>query len=187
MALTRKKLSAVKQRILSIGFYCLAFGLVGCVNDDVSDLEHYIHSVKVKPKGTIPLLPEIKVVEPFLFNPDSLRNPFQPVKKVEVEDVPGESVGSGGIRPNSSRRKEELEGYPLDGLKMVGTVMLGSDKWALIKASDGTIHRIQKGNYIGRNHGEIIQILENRIELMEIVPDKPGAWREQQASLVLTE
>ncbi len=186
MVLANNDFCQIKQRVISISFCCLALGLTGCVNDDVSDLEQYIHSVKVKPKGTIPLLPEIKVVEPFLFDPDGLRNPFQPVKIAEVEDLPGETSGS-GIRPNSSRRKEELESYSLDGLRMVGTVMVEKDRWALIKASDGTIHRIQKGNYMGRNHGEIIQILDNRIELMEIVPDKPGSWREQQASLVLAE
>jgi len=92
-----------------------------------------------------------------------------------------------GIRPNVTRRKEELEAYSLDTLRMVGTVLIENSKWALIKANDGTIHRVKKGNYMGRNYGEIIQILENRIELMEIVPDKPGSWREQQASLALTE
>jgi len=163
-----------------------SLSLFGCVNDDVSDLEQYIQSVKARPKGTIPLLPEIKVVEPYLFDPDGLRNPFQAVKKVEEEMEAGLSSAF-GIRPNVTRRKEELEAYSLDTLRMVGTMLVENDKWALIKANDGTIHRVKKGNYMGRNYGEIIQILENRIELMEIVPDKPGSWREQQASLALTE
>jgi type IV pilus assembly protein PilP len=186
MVLAKNNFSQIKRRAVSISFCCLALGLSGCVNDDVSDLEQYAQTVKAKPKGTIPLLPEIKVVEPFLFNPDGLRNPFQPVERIEQDDLPGVASGS-GIRPDSSRRKEELEAYSLDALRMVGTVMMGKGKWALIKASDGTIHRIQKGNHMGRNYGEIIQILDNRIELMEIVPDKPGSWREQQASIVLAE
>ncbi len=172
------------KSLMLAGVCCL--GLVGCVNDDVSDLEQYIQQVRAKPKGTIPLLPEIKVVEPFLFNPDGLRNPFQAVKRVEEDELTGPSSVF-GIRPNVSRRKEELEDYSLDTLRMVGTVKMENGKWALIKANDGTIHRVQKGNYMGRNYGEIIQILDNRIEMMEIVPDKPGAWREQQASLALSE
>jgi len=186
MILIENGFRQIKTNIV-LGLYCcLALGLAGCVNDDVSDLEQYVNTVKAKPKGTIPLLPEIKVVEPFLFNPEGLRNPFKPVERIEKEDELGGIAGS-GIRPDTSRRKEELESYSLDTLRMVGTVMQGKDKWALVRASDGTIHRTQKGNHMGRNYGEIIQILDNRVELMEIVPDKPGTWREQQASIALAE
>lgn len=184
MILMNNSVMTIAKRLVFTGVCCLS--LSACVNDDVSDLEQYIQEVKARPKGTIPLLPEIKVVEPFLFNPDGLRNPFQAVKRVEEEAVEGTSSAF-GIRPNVSRRKEELEAYSLDTLRMVGTVMMNNAKWALIKANDGTIHRVQKGNYMGQNYGEIIQILDDRIEMMEIVPDKPGTWREQQASLALSE
>jgi type IV pilus assembly protein PilP len=70
---------------------------------------------------------------------------------------------------------------------MVGTVTMKANLWALVKASDKTIYRVQVGNYMGKNYGKIIRILTDKIELMEIVPDKPGAWREQQNSLALTE
>ena len=86
-----------------------------------------------------------------------------------------------------NRRKEELEAFPLEVLKMVGTVAMKKNLWALIKADDGTIHRVQAGNYLGKNHGRILHINADKIELMEIVPDKPGQWREQQTSLALTE
>jgi len=186
MVLSKNNFFLIKKRAVLFSFCCLALGLSGCVNDDVSDLEEYVVRVKATPKGTIPLLPEIKVVEPFLFNPDGLRNPFRPVERVEQDELSGVMAGS-GIRPDTSRRREELEAYSLDTLRMVGTVMVGKVRWALVKASDGTIHRTQKGNHMGRNYGEIIQILDNRIELMEIVPDTPGSWREQQASLALAE
>jgi len=94
-----------------------SLSLLGCVNDDVSDLDQYIQSVKARPKGTIPLLPEIKVVEPYLFDPDGLRNPFQAVKKIE-EEVDAGLSSAFGIRPNVTRRKEELEAYSLDTLRM---------------------------------------------------------------------
>jgi type IV pilus assembly protein PilP len=62
-----------------------------------------------------------------------------------------------------------------------------SSLWGLVKASDGTIHRVQVGNYMGKNYGKIINISTDKIDLMEIVPDQPGTWREQQTSLMLTE
>ena len=186
MVLAKNGFNRVKKTVKNVGFCFLVLGLVGCVDNDVSDLRRYISSVKAKPKGTIPSLPEIKVVEPFIFNPEGLRDPFRALERAKEEDDIEYTPGS-GVRPIKDRRKEELEAYSLDTLRMVGTLTLENGLWALIKASDGTIHRVKKGDYMGRNHGEIIRILDNRIELMEIVPDKPGAWREQLASLALAE
>jgi len=169
-----------------IGCAVLLSLLAGCGSDDFADLNQYISVVKAKPKEPIKPLPEIKVIEPFVFNPEGLRDPFRPLEQPEQADGTDVSKGS-GIRPDTTRRKEELEAFPLDGLKMVGTVAMKSSLWGLVKASDGTTYRVQAGNYMGKNHGKIMRILDDKIELMEIVPDKPGTWREQQASLVLTE
>ncbi len=161
--------------------------LSGCAENDVSDLTQYIAEVKARPKGAIEPLPEIKVIEPFIFKPDGLRNPFRPMEKIMDNDILNMADGN-GIRPDNTRRKEELESYPLDSLRMVGTLTINNGLWALVKASDGTIHRVQVGHHMGTNYGKIIRIREDRIELMEIVPDnKPGLWREQQASLALAE
>ncbi len=162
-------------------------GLTGCAGDDFSDLEKYIADIKARPKGTIAPLPEIKVVEPFIFQPDGLRDPFRPIEKMADEETLEIASGS-SIRPDASRRKEELEFYELDTLRMVGTLNIDKGLWGLVKASDGTVHRVQVGHHMGRNFGTIIRILEDKIELMEIVPDsKPGMWREQQAALAIAE
>jgi type IV pilus assembly protein PilP len=166
------------------GLLCLVL-LTGCGEDSFSDLDRYISEVKARPKGPIEQLPEVKVVEPFIFKPEGLRDPFQPIQQPEEEET--QVTKSNGIKPDTSRRKEELEAFPLDGLKMVGTVVMNSNLWGLVKASDGTIHRVQVGNYMGKNYGKIIRIVTDKIEVMEIVPDKPGSWREQQASLSLAE
>ena len=161
--------------------------LTGCANDDFTKLREYVNEVNARPKGIIKPLPEIKIVEPFIFKTDGLRDPFRPIEHL---DEPGDvqMVAGGGIRPDVSRRKEDLESYSLDTLRMVGTLSMKSGLWGLIKISGGTVHRIQVGNYMGRNYGKITRILEDKIELMEIVSDsKPGVWREQEASLALAE
>lgn len=160
--------------------------LVGCGDSGYADLQQYITDVKAKPKGTIEPLPEIKAVEPFVFKPEGLRDPFKAISESEDVEETGVAVGN-GIRPDTSRRKEELEAFPLDSLRMVGTIVMKGNLWGLIKASDKTIHRVQVNNHLGKNYGKIIRILTDKIELMEIVPDKPGTWREQQISLALTE
>jgi type IV pilus assembly protein PilP len=160
--------------------------LAGCGNNDFSDLNRYISEVKARPKEPIKPLAEIKAVEPFIFKPEGLRDPFRSLEQVEQAEG-GDATPGNGIKPDTTRRKEELEAFPLDGLKMVGTVNIKSSLWGLIKASDGTIYRVKVGNYMGKNYGKIIRIVSDKIELMEIVPDKPGTWREQQATIKISE
>jgi len=164
----------------------LMAGLSGCADEDVSDLTQYIAEVKARPKGAIEPLPEIKVVEPYVFKPEGLRDPFKALEKPEESEGVQVTIGN-GIKPDLTRRKEELEAFPLNALKMVGTVVMNAKLWGLVKADDGTIHRVKEGNYMGKDYGKIIHIVSDKIELMEIVPDQPGKWREQQASLALTE
>lgn len=160
--------------------------MAGCSGDDMSDLTRYIQDVKARPKGTIEPLPEKKIVESFVFNPNGLRDPFRATEQ-SLDDSGVDMSGIGGIRPDTERRKEELEAFSLDSLRLMGTLKDQRGLWGLIRAKDGTIHSVQVGNYMGQNYGKIIRILEDKIELMEIVPDKPGAWREQQATLALVE
>jgi type IV pilus assembly protein PilP len=174
--------NSLKLKISSVIFLVL---LAAC-SDDFSDLNQYISAVKAKPKGAIQPLPDVEIVESYTFKPEGLRDPFRPVEKSQQGEETDSSIGS-GIKPDTKRHKEDLEDFPLDGLKMVGTIAMKSSLWGLVKASDGTIHRVQAGNYMGKNYGKILHIVSDKIELMEIVPDKPGTWREQQTSLALTE
>jgi len=176
-----------------MGKKCLCLGIIsllaGCGDESFSDLHQYISKVKAKPKGIIEKLPEIKAIEPFAFKPEELRDPFTPMEQPAEIDGTGEgAVANSSVKKDLKRRHEELENYPLDGLKMVGTINMKSKLWGLIRASDKTIHRVQVGNYLGKNDGKITSINPDKIEFTEIVADKqPGAWREQQATLALTE
>jgi len=147
-------------------------------------------SLSEKRANTKPI--RIKAIEPvppvssFLFNPEGLRDPFRPIEK-SIDNNTEQNVAGNGIHPDFNRHKEELESFSLDTLRMVGTLEMKSILWALIKASDGTIHRVKEGNYLGRNHGRILGIYQGKIEVMEIVPDQPGSWRENQATIALSE
>ena len=176
----------IKRGVLQIGCVVFIALLAGCGNDEFLDLNQYISGVKAKPKEPIKPLPEIRLIGPFMFKPEGLRDPFKSLE--QSEQVEGTEVSTGsGIKPDTSRRKEELEAFPLEDLRMVGTVDMKSNLWGLVKAGEGTIYRVKVGNYMGKNYGKIIRIVSDKIELMEIVPDKPGTWREQPVSLTLAE
>ena len=70
---------------------------------------------------------------------------------------------------------------------MVGTLEQGVDVWGVILGRDGTVYRVQIGNYVGQNYGKIIAILEDRIELEERARDSQGTWQIRDASLALAE
>lgn len=160
--------------------------LNGCGEDDMADLNQYLEEVKARPKVPIEPLPIIRPVESFVFNPEGLRDPFLPLESaLNGKNVDLSAVN--GIKPDLQRKKDELEAYALDTLRMVGTLTNQKGLWALVRAQDGSIHRIQAGQYMGLNYGKVTKILPNKIELMEIVPDRPGTWREQAASLALAE
>ncbi|MEW6036816.1 MAG: pilus assembly protein PilP [Pseudomonadota bacterium] len=158
--------------------------LSGCAEDELADLRSFVAEVKARQKVSVEPLPEIKTVSPFLFNPGELQDPFKPIEKSDEAET---AAADNGIHPDLSRPKEQLERYELDTLRMVGTVRMFGNLWALVRAADGTIHRVRTGNHMGRNFGRISRISEGGVELVEIVPDAQGGWLERTATMVLTE
>ena len=155
--------------------------LAGCVNRDMSDLQSFVEEVKSRPASGIEPIPEIKQVIGFVYSAKNRRDPFT---RQEDDAVSTETVLDNGVRPDPNRRKEELEVYSLDSLRMVGTLEQDEQTWGLLKTSDGTIHRVAPGNYIGQNDGRITRISEEKIELIELVPTG-GGFLEKEAAVAL--
>jgi type IV pilus assembly protein PilP len=157
--------------------------LQGCMQDK-QDLAIYVDEVKAKQKPDIEPLPVMKTYEPFHYAATELRSPFvKTVVEPPREEAENPNLGN-GIQPDKNRLKEALEAYSLSELQFVGT--LGKDSiWALIRASDGVIHRVQIGDYMGQNDGQILAISENELTLKEIVPDGRGAYVERESFLTI--
>jgi type IV pilus assembly protein PilP len=69
---------------------------------------------------------------------------------------------------------------------MVGTIANDGGVFALVSGAGG-VHRVQVGDYLGRNHGRIQTIDESNVEVIEIVPDGEGGWLERPRSILLKE
>ena len=117
----------------------------------------------------------------YVADAQSVRSPFVP----DTPQATGNSVG--GTRPDASRSREFLEGFPLDTLRMVGTLDISDTVYALMQSSDGLIHRVVPGNYMGQNDGRIIGISESEVELVEIISDGIGGYIERDASISLSD
>ncbi len=170
----------------------LALG--GCVNRDKSDLENYVSEVLSRKGGQIEPLPPIKPYERYLYQSAErqLRDPFTSFMDMKAQQQEEVAPAINALQQAFSdeimaHNREELEAFELDSLRMVGTLRDDNELWGIIRDNAGTVHRVQIGNYLGRNFGKILDIREDRIDLREIVKDADGRWEERQASLALLE
>jgi type IV pilus assembly protein PilP len=155
--------------------------LLGGCSSEIDELKQFVReSDKGLPRKVDPL-PAVKPFEPFTYEGFDLPDPFKPRKLT----APKEGTG-GGLAPDLNRRKEPLEAFPLEQLKMVGTLSQGADTFALVRA-DKTLYRVKKGNYMGQNFGLITDVTDSEIKLKEIVQDSAGDWAERQSVLPLLE
>ena len=158
-----------------------AIVLLGGCSSELDDLRTFVReSEKGLPRKIDPL-PAVKPFEPFAYEGFDLPDPFKPRKLT----VPKEG-GGGGLAPDLNRRKEPLEAFPLEQLKMVGTLSQANEMYALVRA-EKTLYRVKKGNYMGQNFGLITDITESEIKLKEIVQDSAGDWAERQSVIPLLE
>lgn len=159
----------------------LLVGLTACSGEENVELQAYVNEIKAKQKGNIPPLPKPIVFEIFTYNDSTLRNPFVPTVELQAAE------SNNGLKPNMNRERDVLEQYALGSLKMMGTLERDNRRWALIRASDGTLYRITVGRHIGKNNGKVVSITETQLELKEIVPNGLGGWIERMTTLAASE
>lgn len=156
---------------------------IGCGSDGMDDLREFTENAHKGKTARVEPLPEIKATEPFAYSAAKLTDPFA---AGNLKPVSAKTAG-GGPRPDMNRRREPLEEYPLDALKMVGTLARGKQAWVVLQAPDGTVHRASVGNHLGQNFGTITRITDEKINVIELVQGAVGDWVEREASVALTE
>lgn len=174
-----------------LGVALLSGLLSGCMNENpTADLEQFVRETEESQQPHIEPLPEIKPYKTFLYGArlDEFRNPFAPASGSDVAvRVQARSGSTEGPKPDFNRRKEALEQYPLDALRMQGTLTQDGVNWGIVIAPDGAVYRVKADNYVGQNHGKIREITEDSISVMELVPDGVNGWQQRQAELALNQ
>jgi type IV pilus assembly protein PilP len=158
----------------------VALSLVAC-SGDMTDLEQWVATEKARPGGRIDELPTVEPYASYTYSSVNERSPFVPEQRVR------QAASSSGPKPDSNRNPEFLESFPLDTLRMVGSLQNGGNTYALVQASDGLIHRVQPGNYVGENDGRITAITDSEILITEIVPDGLGGYLERPAAIKIND
>lgn len=159
-----------------------AFTLVaGCTEGDMRDLQKFVQEAHKDRKPRVEPLPRIRPYETYAYTATNLTDPFSRGNLVQRKPT----TGGGGLQPPIDRRKEPLEQYPLDSLRMVGTLTRGEASWAVIHAPDGTIHRAGEGNYLGQNYGKIVAVADEKLDITEIVQGPGGNWVERATTIAI--
>ena len=156
----------------------------GCVNRDFSDLDAFMEEKRARPGGIIAPIPTFKAYEAFAYSAPPLRSPFdRPIEVREITQL--QAISS--IQPDDDRPKEFLEQFTFDSLAMVGTLERGEQEWTLVRDPEGGIHRVSLGNYLGRNHGKIVEMTDSYVAVVEIVSDgTEDGWVERPRTIELS-
>lgn len=160
--------------------------LCGCGDASIDEVKQWMSDVRRQTPVSVKRLPEPKKFAPFAYGGKDSPDPFSMAKLSIALAKAQDTAGAGKLKPDLERRKEPLENYPLDSIRMVGTLQKPGLSYALLQV-DKAVFQVKVGNHIGQNFGKIFRITENEVELKEIVRDASGEWVERDAKLELQE
>ncbi|MGL1956062.1 MAG: pilus assembly protein PilP [Colwellia sp.] len=158
--------------------------LAGCF-DDTSDIKKHIEQVKASTTNYIAPMPEVHPFNHYSYSAQKLRSPFV-LPKAEVIQEKIQQM-SGCLSPDPRRRKQALEKFSLSDLTMRGTMSDTGVVWALMEASDLTLHRVSQGNYLGLYHGRITEVSAKSVKVVELTPDGAGCWVERETVIKIAQ
>lgn len=151
---------------------------------ETAQLQQRLTAIAEQPGGEVEPLPTFEPYEAFTYSAASLRSPFE-LPRIASQEDDGEPPDL--VEPDPDREREPLEEFSINTLEMVGMLRQENRIMALVRDETGQVHRVRRGNYMGRNHGQVDSITAERIELTEIVPAGDGGWVERPRTVELSQ
>ena len=162
----------------------LGLSLTACSSRDFADLDAFMAEKRARPGGIIAPISTFKAYEAFAYSATTLRSPFD--RPIEVREITQLQAMS-SVKPDNNRAKEFLEQFTFDSLAMVGSLERGDTEWTLVQDPEGGVHRVKVGNYLGRNHGKIVEMSDSYVAVVEIVSDgTEDGWVERPRTIKLS-
>ncbi len=152
-----------------------------------ADLDNYMAQSKQEAatRGSIDPIPAFRPYQAFTYSATAMRAPFD--IPVDVKELLSMNGPSSDVRPDENRTKEYLERFNLEGLQMVGSLEQRGQLWVLMDDQNGLVHRVTVGNFMGRNHGRIVEVSESQVSVIEIVSSGESSWIERPRTIKLRE
>jgi type IV pilus assembly protein PilP len=157
--------------------------LAGCGDSDVREVRDWMEQVRRDTRPAVKPLPEPKDFIPYAYGTKEVVDPFSQ-NKLLGELAKAAAVSNNPNQPDMQRPRELLESYPLDTMRMVGTMAKGGVSYALLQI-DRSLFQVRPGQRVGQNFGVVTRVSEDAVNIREVVQDAAGEWVERMAKLEL--
>ena len=159
--------------------------ILSACNDNTAQQKEFIDQVQASATPKIEPIPEMKEFENVPYTASQIRSPFDAPKPEVIESRLVQVKNC--LQPDQTRARDPLEKYPIDNLVMKGTIAVFDKTWALIRAADQGLYRVKEGEYMGLYHGEVVGVYDDHVELLELIPDGTGCWKERLTKVEIIE
>lgn len=175
----------IRKSLLPVIAVCV---LAGCDSSGQEELQQWMVEQRAQTRPQIQPIAEPKKFTPEFYTQQAVTDPFSSQKLTQAlnRDSNQSTSNAALVAPELARRKEPLESFPLDAMKMVGLLSRQGTPVALVQL-DNLLYQVKPGNYLGQNYGRIMKIGDTDMVLREIVQDAAGEWIERTATLQLQE
>lgn len=175
------------RRPLFVALFGVTVLLSGCSLSTQGEIQQWMTEVRQGMRPMVQPVPEPKQFTPQAYEGRAAIDPFDPQKVVmAVARQQQARASASAVKPDLDRRREILEGFPLDQIRMVGMLQQSGGNVALVE-TNGTTHMVRAGTFLGQNFGLVTRVSETEVQLKEIVQDAAGEWVERPAKLELQE
>lgn len=156
--------------------------LLGCKANKES-LEVFYADAKQQGKAEVARLSDVVPFEVEVYSKSSERSPFVLPKQPERATQPVKKKAC--WQPKYRKKTGSLERYSLHKLRFKGVMGSDSDITALMQTPRGSVVKVQKGQFMGLNNGQVIEIKSRQVTLKETLPDGLGCWQKRYIKLAL--
>ena len=157
--------------------------LAGCGDSDVKEVRDWMDQVKRETRPAVKPLSQPKDFIPYAYAERAAVDPFSQDKLLSQLAKAADATPDPN-KPDLQRPREQLEGFPLDTMHMVGTMQKGGTSYALLQI-DRAVYQVRAGQRIGQNFGIVTRVSDDAINIREVVQDAAGEWVERLAKLEL--
>ena len=154
--------------------------LAACGSDEHSDIKEWMAEESKGIKSNVQTPPPLVTPPIVSYAAKDLEAPFS-ADKVKTREAGGPSDRLG---PAAGRVPEYLEGFPLEAMRLIGTVNYGGMMYAIIQTPEKPKH-VTVGNFIGPNYGKIVEITKTQMRISETVRDANDLWVQREKILYL--
>ena len=158
--------------------------LVGCF-DDLTEPQEFINQVRANTNNNVEAIPDIKPFTHFPYSVSEKRSPFVAPKPEVIQERLQQVKNC--LHPDPQRVKEYLERFPLENLRMQGSIGTNKELLALMVPPDNSLHTVGVGGHMGLLNGKVLSVQSAFVELLELVPDGAGCWKERLTKVKIAE